>query len=82
MRSTWKGPYVTQQIYKNLLQTENKFFFIKKKNIVILPEFIGLIVNIYNGQKFFEIKVLPSMVGHKFGEFIFTRKLHVFKIKR
>jgi ribosomal protein S19 len=58
------------------------FFFIKKKNIVILPEFVGLIVKVYNGQKFFDITVLPSMVGHKFGEFVFTRKLHVFKTKR
>jgi small subunit ribosomal protein S19 len=82
MRSVWKGPYITQNIYKNLLQNNKKFFFIKKKNIVILPEFVGLTVKIYNGQKFFDIKILASMVGHKFGEFVFTRKIHVFKTKR
>nr|YP_010227905.1 ribosomal protein S19 [Polymyxa betae]CAG9644882.1 ribosomal protein S19 [Polymyxa betae] len=82
MRSTWKGPYITQKIYTNLLQTNKKIFYLKKKNNVILPEFIGLKIKVYNGKKFFDMQVTPSMVGYKFGAFIFTRKLHVFKTKR
>lgn len=82
MRSLWKGPYITQDIYKNIFQKDKKFFFIKKKNNVILPEFIGLTIKVYNGQKFVDLQITPAMVGYKFGAFIFTRKLHVFKSKR
>jgi len=82
MRSTWKGPYILQKIYTNLLQKDKKNFYLKKKNSVILPEFVGLTIKIYNGQKFFNLFITPSMVGYKFGTFIFTRKLHVFKQKR
>ena len=82
MRSTWKGPYITQKIYTNLLQRNKKIFYLKKKNNVILPEFIDLKIKVYNGKKFFDMQITPSMVGYKFGAFIFTRKLHVFKAKR
>jgi ribosomal protein S19 len=82
MRSVWKGPYILQKIYTNLLRKDKKFFYLKKKNNVILPEFVGIKVNVYNGKRFFEIQVNPTMVGYKFGAFIFTRKLHVFKTKR
>jgi ribosomal protein S19 len=39
-------------------------------------------VKIYNGQKFYDLHITSEMVGYKFGFFIFTRKLHVFKTKR
>lgn len=82
MRSVWKGPYIIQKIYTNLLRKDKNFFYLKKKNNVILPEFVGLKVKVYNGKRFFELFVTPPMVGYKFGAFIFTRKLHVFKTKR
>jgi ribosomal protein S19 len=82
MRSVWKGPYIIQKVYTNLLQKNKKIFYLKKKNNVILPEFIGLNIKVYNGKKFFDIHVTPAMVGYKFGAFVFTRKLHVFKTKR
>lgn len=82
MRSLWKGPYITHGIYTNLVKTHKKIYFLKKKNCVILPEFVNTKVKIYNGQKFYDLHITPEMVGYKFGFFIFTRKLHVFKTKR
>jgi ribosomal protein S19 len=82
MRSSWKGPYISQKIYTNLLQKDKKIFYLKKKNNVILPEFVGLAIKVYNGKKFFNLCISSAMVGYKFGAFIFTRKLHVFKQKR
>ena len=55
MRSIWKGPYITQKVYTNLLQRNKKVFYLKKKNNIILPEFVGLTIKVYNGKKFFEI---------------------------
>ena len=81
MRSIWKGPFISYKIYLNLCQTVKKVFFLKKKNSTILPEFVGLAVKVYNGHKFIDLLILPNMVGYKFGGFVLTRKLHVFKSK-
>lgn len=40
----------------------------------ILPEFVGSSVRIYNGKTFVRCKITEGKVGHKFGEFSFTRK--------
>jgi len=82
MRSLWKGPFILQKVYNSLVYKDRKFFYLKKKNNIILPEFIGLKIKIYNGQKYFDLHVTSNMVGYKFGSFIFTRKLHVFKSKK
>ncbi|EEF43842.1 uncharacterized protein LOC8284172 [Ricinus communis] len=41
---------------------------------VILPEFVGYTVRIYNGRTFVRSKITEAKVGHKFGEFACTRK--------
>lgn len=68
-------------VYKNLSNSLKKVYFLKTKNSVILPVFIGKIVKIYNGRFFFNLRITTAMVGYKFGIFVFTRKLHVFKVK-
>jgi len=82
MRSIWKGPYFSQKIYKNItVQTSKKIYFLKKKNSVIVPEFVNKKFKVYNGKTFFDLHVTANMVGYKFGFFIFTRKIHIFKQK-
>jgi ribosomal protein S19 len=49
---------------------------------MILPEFIGLEVDIYNGKSFQTILLKEEMIGHSFGEFAPTRKLFVPKEKK
>jgi small subunit ribosomal protein S19 len=39
----------------------------------ITPEFVGLTVNVHNGRIFSPVFVTENMVGHKLGEFAFTR---------
>jgi len=43
-------------------------------NIVIEPTCLGTNFKIYNGKVFSNITISEPMFGHKFGEFIFTRK--------
>ena len=38
--------------------------------------------NIHNGKSFVSITVNSDMIGHKFGEFISTRKIFKFKKKK
>jgi ribosomal protein S19 len=73
---------VDRKVYTGLLQRGERVYFVKKKNSVIVPEFVGLRVCVYNGRRFSELVVTSSMVGYRLGAFVFTRKLHVFKKKR
>lgn len=45
------------------------------RSSVIIPEFVGMVLNVYNGKVFVKISISESMIGHKLGEFVFTRKL-------
>ena len=42
----------------------------------ILPQFVGLVFGVYNGQKHIPVMVTEEMVGHKFGEFAPTRTFY------
>ncbi len=44
------------------------------RDMVVLPEFVGLTVGIYNGMTFIEIVIVPEMVGRYIGEFAPTNK--------
>jgi len=78
-RSVWKYPYVKTNVFKELYgriksNTKTKPIFVKSRSFVIYPIFVGYIFSVYNGKKFINILVNENMVGHKFGEFVFTRK--------
>jgi small subunit ribosomal protein S19 len=44
------------------------------RDMIILPNFIGHKIDIYNGSEFHRIDIQPHMVGHYLGEFALTRK--------
>lgn len=45
-----------------------------KRDIVIVPGFIGMKIGIYNGKEFIPVEITGEMLGHKFGEFSPTRR--------
>ncbi len=45
-----------------------------RREIPIIPEFVGKIVNVYNGKEFQTVEIKPEMIGHALGEFAMTRK--------
>lgn len=45
-----------------------------RRDMPILPEFVGKRIAIYNGQNFVELEVKPEMIGHYLGEFALTRR--------
>ena len=77
-RSKYKGPFFKV----NLIQDETKWVKIYNKNFIILPEYINHFVNIYNGKTLINLKITEKMIGYKFGEFINTRKKHIYKKKK
>ncbi|GAB7093084.1 30S ribosomal protein S19 [Halolamina litorea] len=43
------------------------------RDMPILPSFVGLTFEVYNGHSFDRVKVQPEMIGHYLGEFHLTR---------
>lgn len=77
-RSVWKGPFVDLYLLKKAETAQNagnNKSPIKtwSRRSTILPQFIGLTFNVYNGKKFIPVFVNEDMVGHKLGEFSPTR---------
>jgi small subunit ribosomal protein S19 len=60
-------------INTNTAKSVNKISVWSRKSI-ILPIFVGKIVDVYDGKKFISLKITPDMIGHKFGEFCLTRR--------
>ena len=54
---------------------------INSRRSTILKPFVGKEVWIYNGQVYIKRKITETMVGHKFGEFAYTRKRYIYKKK-
>jgi small subunit ribosomal protein S19 len=44
------------------------------RDMVILPEMVGVTIGIHNGKEFVPVKITPKMVGHLLGEFAITCK--------
>lgn len=44
------------------------------RDMVILPEMIGKTIRVHTGKVFEAVMIQPEMVGHRLGEFAFTRK--------
>lgn len=85
-RAKWKGPFVNPKHFKNIdelkKQNNKKAKLIMTRDSEIVPAFIGLTFNVYNGKSYSEITVNENMIGHKFGEFAFTRAKFAFKKKK
>ena len=76
-RSVWKGPFVELSLLKKAEDAQEKTSTAPIKTwsrrSTILPQFVGLTFNVYNGRKHVPVSVNEEMVGHKFGEFAPSR---------
>ena len=44
------------------------------RNMIILPEMVGLTIHVHNGKDFVPVEITPEMIGHYLGEFAMTNK--------
>jgi small subunit ribosomal protein S19 len=81
-RSVWKGPFVELSLLKKAEASQEKGggrggpIKTWSRRSTILPQFVGLTFNVYNGRKFVPVSVNEDMVGMKLGEFAPTRTFH------
>lgn len=76
-RSKYKGPFFKLNFLK-----KKKWMKITNKNLTILPEYNNYSISVYNGKIFINLVINEKMIGFKFGEFINTRKKHIYKKKK
>jgi len=74
-RSLKKGPYVDPKLLKKVLKQGRNDQPIKTwaRACTIVPEFVSKTFMVHNGKEFKKVYVTENMVGHKLGEFSFTR---------
>jgi small subunit ribosomal protein S19 len=76
-RSSWKPPFVDGFLLKKIdaaIETGSaKPIRTMSRRSMILPKFVGLNFEVYNGKKYIPVRVKEEMVGHKLGEFSPTR---------
>ena len=75
-RSLKKGPFVAHDILKKTAKKfrENESIIkIRSRSSIIVPIMVGFNFLIHNGQKYCPLFITDQIVGHKFGEFAFTR---------
>lgn len=80
-KSKWKAPFVNYDLFKKILK-KKKYIKTKSRSTIILTSFIGLNIFVYNGCRYKKLHITEKMVGHKLGEFVFTRKvgkIHILK---
>ena len=44
------------------------------RNMIILPEMVGITIQVHNGKEFVAVDIKPGMIGHYLGEFAVTNK--------
>jgi small subunit ribosomal protein S19 len=77
-RSVWKGPFVDLNVLKKAEAAQaggggRGPIKTWSRRSTILPSFVGLTFNVYNGKKFIPVSINEDMVGMKLGEFAPTR---------
>ncbi|MDD5197979.1 MAG: 30S ribosomal protein S19 [Candidatus Gracilibacteria bacterium] len=77
-RSLKKGPYIDARLVQKVerLNESGKKTVIKtwSRSCTVTPEFVGHTFGVHNGKVHTPVFVTEDMVGHKLGEFSFTRK--------
>ena len=76
-RSIRKGAFVDAHLQKKIddmnSRSERKVIKTWSRRSTVVPEMAGHTIAVHNGRKFIPVYIQENMVGHKLGEFSFTR---------
>lgn len=79
-RSSWKNVYIDSTLLYEVIKNGNAVIYqTNSRASTILKEFVGLTFSIYNGKQYYILPVTNLMLGYKFGEFVHTKKVCVYK---
>ena len=76
-RSVKKGPFVDAHLIKKVeaakASGDKKPIKTWSRRSMVLPEMVGLTLNVHNGRQFVPVYVTENHIGYKLGEFAPTR---------
>ncbi|RJR26385.1 30S ribosomal protein S19 [candidate division WWE3 bacterium] len=85
-RSLKKGFFIDEKLQNKILKAketgDRKSIKTWSRRSTVIPEMVGLTLEVYNGKKFVAVFVVESMVGHKLGEFAPTRTFRAHSSKK
>jgi len=62
-----------KKLLENIRKYPEKFHKTHERDMVILPEMVGIKMGVYNGKEYKIIVIAPEMIAHRLGEFVLTR---------
>ncbi len=75
-RSLRRGLSQEQKIVLERIRNDNgKPIRTHARDMVVLPEMVGKIIQVHSGNGFVELRINEKMLGHYLGEFIITNKI-------
>jgi small subunit ribosomal protein S19 len=84
-RSVKKGPFIDGHLLKRIedmnARNDKKVVRTWSRRSTIAPEMVGHTIAVHNGKKFIPVYITENMVGHKLGEFSFTRQFKGHSVK-
>lgn len=84
-RSTKKGAFIDSHVLAKIEglnnRNEKKVVRTWSRRSTIIPEMVGHTLAVHNGKKFIPVYCTENMVGHKLGEFSFTRQFKGHSVK-
>ncbi|CAN8104589.1 unnamed protein product [Discula destructiva] len=78
-RSVWKGPNIVPlPIFRPREGQYMAPIRTQARSATVLPSFVGITFEVYNGKVYHPVTITEDMVGHKLGEFSVTRKPFIY----
>jgi len=57
----------------NKVRNRNENIRTHLRDMIVVPEMVGLKMGIHNGKEFVQVQIIPEMLGHYLGEYALTR---------
>jgi len=73
-RTYLRGLNYEQQLLFDKLKVAEEPVRTHRRDLPIIPQFVGKKLSVYNGKEFKEFEIRPEMIGHFIGEFVLSRK--------
>jgi small subunit ribosomal protein S19 len=72
-RKLSRGFTEAEQIFLKDVQSSERGIKTHCRDMIILPSMVGKTIGIHTGKVFQDVIIQPQMIGHRLGEFAFTR---------
>lgn len=64
-----------KKLLEKIRKNPKKFHRTRCREMVILPEMVGVKIGVHSGKEYIPLDIKPEMIGYRLGEFVMTRKV-------